>query len=80
MIGGDRDVRDPALEHAKQRPQNPAHRSNFAPLSIARRRHSVVVTKKLVSSIHEINFQRDSNPKQEYEDSQRIPATKQMLI
>ena len=34
-----------------------AHSPNFAPLGIASRRYSVVMTKEFVRPIHQINFQ-----------------------
>lgn len=57
MIGGDRDVRDPAFDHAKHRREHASDSSNFATILIPCGRQRVLVPEQLVCAVDQIDVQ-----------------------
>ena len=56
VIGGNRDVRRPALDHSQHRREDATHRAHFASLLVACGRHRIVMPEQLVRAVNQKDF------------------------
>jgi hypothetical protein len=55
VVGGHAYVAGAGVDHAEHRIEHAAHRTHFAAIGIARRRHRVIVAEQLVGAVDEVD-------------------------
>ena len=60
VIGGDADVRRPAVDHPEDRRHDAADRAHLTPVLVARRGHRVEVPEQFVGAVDQVNLHRGS--------------------